>query len=96
MTPQQYNEAVQEGVVLVDFYSDGCGPCRILAPILQELVNVDVVKINVSDFPELASQHNISAVPTLKFYKNGQLHDTILGLQTKDKLQSKIDALNEG
>jgi len=94
MTPQQFNESVQEGVVLVDFYSESCGPCRVLAPILDQLANATVLKINVSDAPEVSSEHGISAVPTLEFYKNGQLQDTWLGLQSKDKLQNKFDALN--
>lgn len=94
MTPQQYAEAVQTGVVLVDFYSDHCGPCRMLTPILGQLENVSVVKVNVGDSPELAAEHGIHAVPTLKFYKDGVEHAKMMGLQSKDKLQSQIDALN--
>ena len=96
MTPQQYNEAVQSGVVLVDFYSDSCGPCRMLNPILGQLENVSVVKENVGDSPELSAEHGIHAVPTLKFYKNGAEQSTLLGLQSKERLQSQIDALNAG
>lgn len=95
MTPQKFTESIQEGVVLVDFFSESCGPCRSLAPILDQLENVTVLKVDVYDSPEVSNEYNISAVPTLKFFKNGQLHDTLMGLQSKDKLQNKIDSLND-
>jgi len=95
MTLQEFNESIKEGVVLVDFYSESCGPCRSLAPILDQLENVTVLKVDVYKCPEVSNEHNISAVPTLKFFKNGQLYDTLMGLQTKDKLQNKIDSLND-
>ena len=94
MTPEQYNESTQAGVVLVDFHSDNCGPCRMLNPILEELENVNVVKVNVGDSPEVSADHGVHAVPTLKFYKEGVLKDSWMGLQSKDKLQTKIDELN--
>lgn len=96
MTPEIFNESIQqEGVVLVDFYSDNCGPCRILAPVLDQLENVTVVKVNTVESRDLAAEHNISAVPTLEFYKNGVLVESVLGFHTKEALQSKIDVINQ-
>lgn len=96
MTSEEYDNLVkQEGTVLVDFYSDGCGPCRMLSPILEELNNVKVIKVNAGIETALAVAHGIKGVPTLKFYKDGQLKETMVGLQSKELLQGKINLINE-
>ena len=89
-------------VVLVDFYADWCTPCKKLTPILEELQNefkdFSVVKVNVEndDVNEIVVDNNVSAMPTLMFYKNGQdINKNLIGLQTKETLKKVILELIE-
>ncbi len=84
-------------VVLVDFYADWCGPCKKLAPILEELQNEIndflVIKVDVEneDINEIVVDNDISSMPTLVFYKNGQdVNKKLIGLQTKETLKKYI------
>ena len=78
-----------EGKVLVDFYADWCGPCKMLSPILEELEKegkVKVCKINVDEENALAMQFRVSSIPMLVLFENGKAVRTTLGYQSKDKL----------
>jgi thioredoxin 1 len=81
--------------VLVDFYADWCGPCQRLAPILEELAaetpEARIVKVNVDHSPGLASEYGISAIPSLKIFKNGVIVDEMAGLASKSQLRSMLD-----
>jgi thioredoxin 1 len=80
--------------VLVDFYADWCGPCRMLGPLLEEVANetpsVKVVKLNVDESPELASQYRISAIPSLKVFKNGKVVAQHVGMADKRQAQALL------
>jgi len=80
--------------VLVDFYADWCGPCRMLAPTLeqlaQEMPNAKVVKVNVDENPMLASRYGINGIPTLLVFKGGQLVAQHVGLATKAQLKALL------
>jgi thioredoxin 1 len=83
--------------VLIDFYADWCGPCKSLAPIIQEVKNdlgdrVRIVKIDVDKNGTLSSKLKVQSIPTMMIYKNGSLHWRAVGLQTKAAL---IDKINE-
>ncbi|MBQ8399291.1 MAG: thioredoxin [Clostridia bacterium] len=78
-----------EGKVLVDFYADWCGPCKMLSPILEELEkegSVKVCKINVDEENALAVQYRVSSIPMLVLFENGKATKTTLGYQSKEKL----------
>ena len=81
--------------VLVDFYADWCGPCKRLAPTLEELAaetpQARIVKVNVDQNPGLASQYGISAIPSLKVFKNGAVVDETAGLASKNQLRAMLD-----
>ena len=90
-----YSQIIAENkVVLVDFYTTWCGPCRILAPILDQLTGVVVGKVDGDFSSELAEQNNIRAYPTLIFYKNGVEVNRLLGVTGQKQLQGMIDDLN--
>lgn len=80
--------------VLVDFYADWCGPCRRLAPVLEDLAketsDAKIVKVNVDDSPSLASRYGIDSIPSLKVFKNGQVGGQLVGLASKAELKSMI------
>ena len=91
-------EVLESGVpVLVDFWSPGCGPCRLQDPVLTELANesagrFEIRKVNVWDQPDLATQFQISAVPTLLVFDQGKVVKALVGYQDKSKL---LRALHE-
>ena len=80
--------------VLLDFYADWCGPCRMVAPIVHEIAeeneNVVVGKINVDDEPELAQQFGIMSIPTLMVFKNGEMVNKSMGFIRKDQIAALI------
>ena len=84
-----------EGVCVVDFYATWCGPCMMLAPILEEVANsragYNIMKVDVDKNPKIASRLNIDTIPTLCLYKNGKLIDKKVGYMSKDDLMNFIE-----
>lgn len=84
----------KEKLVLVDFYADWCGPCRLTAPIIdelsQEMVEVKFVKVNVDENPHLASQYSIFSIPTFLIFKQGKVVGQMVGLMGKEKMREEI------
>ncbi len=85
--------------VLVDFWAEWCGPCKMIAPILDDLSNevsgqAKVGKLNVDEARDLAVKYNVRSIPLLLFFKNGEVKDQIVGAAvTKDQLKAKLLAL---
>ena len=77
-----------KGTVLVDFWAAWCGPCRMLAPILEQLAEenpqVKIAKVNVDEQPQLGSKFNIMSIPTVMIFKDGKLVNTSVGLRPKE------------
>jgi len=82
--------------VLVDFWAEWCGPCKMIAPVLDELAaefdgRVSIGKINVDEQQALASQFGVQGIPTLLIFKGGQVIDQVVGLRGKKDLQSRLE-----
>lgn len=94
----QKNVLEANGPVIVDFWASWCAPCRRLTPILEELASdyegkVTVVKIDTETEPELAQKYGVTAMPTLLFFKDGQIKDSVRGLQSRPALEQRIQPL---
>lgn len=80
--------------VLLDFYADWCGPCRMVGPIVSEIAdersNVKVGKINVDEQPELAAQFHVMSIPMLAVIKNGKLENQVVGFRTKKQIEAML------
>lgn len=86
-----------KGLAIVDFYADWCGPCRMLAPIIDELSvqypDVKIGKINVDESGDISGQYEVMSIPTVIFFKDGQVVHQVTGVQSKDALEAKIKEL---
>lgn len=82
MSLQEFNNLINDDFVLVDFYANWCGPCKMLSPVLEELENsrgIKVVKIDVDKNEEIARNYGVMSIPTLIIFKNGELNDKKVG-----------------
>ena len=91
---EEFDAAIKEGLVLVDFFATWCGPCKMLSPVLEEVANESpdllVLKIDVDEVGELAARYGIQSIPTLMLFKNGERLDVRVGYQNKNQLLNFI------
>ena len=102
LTNDNFNKVVKEfeGLVLIDFWAAWCGPCQMIAPVIEELSKefkgnekVKICKLNVDDNQELAQEYGVMSIPVLKFFKGGEAVDEIVGMQSKEVIVSKLNQL---
>ena len=100
VTSQNFDAEVLQAKdpVLVDFWAPWCGPCRVIAPAVEEMATqyagkLKVGKLNVDDDPMVAQRYGITGIPALLFFKNGQVVDTVVGAVPKNVLQNHVDGV---
>ena len=99
ITDANFAETLNEGKPMVlDFWAEWCGPCRMVSPIIDELANeyadrVNIGKMNVDENDEIVAQFGIRNIPTVLFFKEGQMVDKIVGAMPKDKFVAQIESL---
>lgn len=91
VTDADFDSKVESGVQLVDFWATWCGPCKMIAPVLEELAadyegKADILKLDVDENPSTAAKYEVMSIPTLIVFKDGQPVDKVVGFQTKRKL----------
>lgn len=89
---ENFKEVISNGVWIVDFYADWCGPCKMLGPVLEELDN-NVLKINVDSHEDLAREFGVMSIPTICFFKDGSLVNKIVGFRSKDEIETIVKGL---
>ncbi|MDR2645806.1 MAG: thioredoxin [Holosporaceae bacterium] len=88
-------EALDVEFVVVDFYADWCGPCRVIAPLLNEIkseLNIKIVKVNIDESPSIATKYNVMSIPTLMIFKRGEKSAVITGAASKTRLADWISS----
>ena len=89
-TELNFEELTKDGLVLVDFYADWCGPCKMIAPVLEEIdseeQDLNIVKVNVDEQGVLAQRYGVMSIPTLVLFKDGQKVDQLVGFVPKPNL----------
>lgn len=98
LTASNFEATVNSGVTVVDFWAPWCGPCRMVAPIIEELAEeydgkAKICKVNTDDEQDLAVKFGIRSIPTILFLKDGKVVDQMVGAAAKQTFKQKIDSL---
>lgn len=93
---ENFDELINEGIYLVDFYADWCGPCKMLETVLEEIEDkINIIKVNIDSYGDLANRFKVMSIPHLIFFKNGKEVLTSVGFKDKDTLLEKIEEVNK-
>ncbi len=96
LTDSNFQEEISKGLVLVDFWAEWCGPCRMLGPIIEELAeqvkDVKIAKLNVDDSQQTAMKYGVMSIPTVILFKDGQLVETLVGVRPMEAYLEVINA----
>jgi thioredoxin 1 len=98
LTSANFDEITSKGVSMVDFWAPWCGPCRMIAPVIDELATdfegkANICKVNTDEEQDLAVKYGIRSIPTIIFMKDGQIVDTLIGASSKQAFTDKINSL---
>ena len=89
---EKLEDLTKEGIVLVDFYADWCGPCKMLGRVLEDL-DLNIVKVNTDNHTELAQKFGVMSIPTVLIYKDGEVVDKFIGFRSKQEINDLINKL---
>lgn len=87
---EDFNRIINEKRVLVDFYAEWCGPCKMLAPVLEDVDFIDVLKVNVDEFQSIAASYGVMSIPTLILFENGKEIKKEIGYKNLDEIKKMV------
>ena len=88
------DDFIKEGKSLVDFYAQWCGPCKMLAPVLEKFENdIKIIKVDVDKLPDLAMKYRVMSIPTLIFFNDGEVKEEVVGFRDYEEIKNIIDNL---
>ena len=90
-----FSTLTKKGIILVDFFADWCGPCKMLGEVLEELENINILKVNVDTFPELAKEYKVMSIPTLIVFKDGKPVEKNIGFISKAEVLNLVQKVEE-
>lgn len=97
LNSNEFDDVIANGIVLVDFYADWCGPCKMLAPVLEgiseKMTQVEFYKINVDTSSDIASCYGVQAIPNLIIFKDGKAVDQITGFVPENEIVNRLESL---
>ena len=98
LNSSNFDETIKEGVTMVDFWAPWCGPCRMIAPVVEELAEdfegrATIAKVNTDEEQDIAVKYGIRSIPTILFFKDGEIADQMVGAAGKGVFAEKIEAL---
>ncbi len=98
LTTENFDETVNKGISLVDFWAPWCGPCKMLSPVIEELATdfdgkANICKVNTDVEQDLAVKYGVRSIPTILFMKNGEVIDQLIGANSKQALAEKLNTL---
>ncbi|MBE6160734.1 MAG: thiol reductase thioredoxin [Firmicutes bacterium] len=88
---ENFKDLVKDKKVLVDFYADWCGPCKMMGNVLEEVDFIDIIKVNVDLFPELSKEYAVMSIPTLIYLENGENKNQSVGFIELDKIREMVE-----
>ncbi len=86
-------EEIKEGIWIVDFYADWCGPCKMMGSVLEE-VKANVLKVNIDNFQSISNEYGIMSIPTLIFFKDGVEKNKLIGFQSKEIIEEELKKID--
>ena len=98
LTTDNFNDTIKNGVTLVDFWAEWCGPCKMQGPIIDSVAvkignNANISKLNVDDSPKIARDYNITGIPTILIFKDGKEVKRLVGVQSESFLINAVDSI---
>src|SRR6476660_3469591 len=101
LTEDNFDAAIshETGIMMVDFWAEWCGPCKAIAPVLEDIAKesagrITLAKVNVDENPGLAARYGIRSIPTILFVKDGKVQDQMVGAVPKPQIQAKLQAVS--
>ncbi|MBQ9834005.1 MAG: thioredoxin [Bacilli bacterium] len=87
---ENLQDVIKDELYLVDFYADWCGPCKMFATVLEKIDFINILKINVDEHPEIAKEYGIMSIPTVCYFKKGEMVKKVIGFQTIEEVKETI------